>query len=65
MAPILTSATGITPQVLENPHLFELLNGLKALAFVDSEDTLRLLTDLLESHTEEWLYEETVRLSFW
>jgi hypothetical protein len=65
MAPILTSATGITPQVLENPHLVELLNGLKALSFVDSEDTLRLLTDLLEPHTEEWLYEETVRLSFW
>ena len=63
MAPIFTSATGITPQVLDDPRLAQLLQDVKALSLVDRIETLQSLTELLEPHcsTGEWPYDESVR----
>jgi hypothetical protein len=63
MAPIYTSATGISPQVLDDPNLARLLQDLKTLPLVANVETLESLTELLEPHclSGEWLYDETVR----
>lgn len=67
MAPILATSTGVTPQVLCDPDLIQLLISLKALALVESEAGLKELADLLEPWKGEWLFEETVRIvqRFW
>lgn len=61
MAPILATSTGVTPQVLDDPDLIQLLSSLKVLALVDSEVSLKELADLLEPWKSEWLFEEQVR----
>ena len=61
MAPILATSTGVTPQVLDDPDLIQLLSSLNALALVDSEVSLKELSDLLEPWKSEWLFEEQVR----
>jgi hypothetical protein len=61
MAPILATATGVTPQVLDDPDLIQLLGSLKALALVKDEFSLKKLADLLEPRKSEWLFEEQVR----
>ena len=61
MAPILATSTGVTPQVLDDSDLIELLKSLMALTLVESEDHLNGITELLEPWKDEWLFEEMVR----
>ena len=62
MAPILASPSGVTPQKLGHPDLIQLLHRLKDLELVESEESLKLLTALLEPYKEQWPFEDTVRL---
>lgn len=61
MAPILATATGITPQILDNPELEELIVSLKALSIEKIGDELPKLIQLLEPWTTDTrVFEEQV-----
>ena len=61
MAPILTTATGFEPQVLDDPSLQELLDKLKALSLDNIEETLPKLVALVTPWTQAGIFEEQVR----
>ena len=60
MAPILTSATGFPPPVLDNPGLRKLVDDLKDLSVDKIEKDVSKLTELLEPWTDEHVFEEQV-----
>jgi hypothetical protein len=61
MAPILATATGFTPQVLDDPALVDLLSKLKSLSLDNTEDTLPMVVELLRPWTARGHFQEQVR----
>jgi len=62
MPPIVATGSGVTPQILDDPALRQLLADLEALPdTVDSIQTLEALVQRIEPWTKEWLFEEQVR----
>ena len=60
MAPILATATGFAPQILDDPELRELNVNLKALSVDNIEQVLPSLISLLTPWTKDRLFEEQV-----
>ena len=63
MAPILATATGYTPQSLDDPSLRDLLKSLRALSKDNMEETLPTLVELLTPWSKGSRFEEQVRSS--
>lgn len=71
MAPILATATGVTPQKLDDPQLRGLLDSLRSLKVLQQNDdastaeiSLKELNELLAPWKSEWLFEEQVSAVF-
>jgi hypothetical protein len=69
MAPILVTATGVTPQILDNPSLKDLLTKLRALTIIQEdadisavESTIKEIVEIVEPWKDRWLFEEQVRV---
>jgi hypothetical protein len=69
MAPILVTDTGVTPQILDDPSLRDLLTKLRALKiipedadFSNAESTIKEIVEIVEPWKDRWLFEEQVRL---
>jgi E3 ubiquitin-protein ligase HUWE1 len=64
MAPTLATATGITPQVLDDLRLQKLIENLHAIDSGQIANSLNSLSDLLRPY-QTWVFEEQVDLHDW
>lgn len=71
MAPILATTTGVTPQVMDDSDLVDLIRSLNGLKLIEKHSSLgtddqlvpleiEQLCNILEPWHKEWLFEEQV-----